>query len=131
MKQVQTGLGFYGDPILRLPTEEGLGSYHGGSKVSLYKVDFSLIGKSESSQELKLFQIFEIKGYRIYRVPKGYNSIYPTKGRILGPRRHAQHARAQPVRGHDVLRRRQLRELEEERAERRRDAPLQGEEGQS
>ena len=47
-----------------------------------------------------------------------------------GPRRHAQPARAQHVRGHDVLRRRQLRELEEERAERRRDAPLQ-QEGQS
>ena len=57
---MQTGLGFSGDPILRLPTGEGLGSYHGGSKVSLYKVDFSLIGKSESSRELKLFQIFEI-----------------------------------------------------------------------
>ena len=48
-----------------------------------------------------------------------------------GPRRHAQPARAQPTRGHDVLRRRQLRELEEERAERRRGAPLQGEEGRS
>ena len=28
-------------------------------KVSLYKVDFSLIGKSESLLELELFQIFE------------------------------------------------------------------------
>ena len=94
---MQTGLGFSGDPILRLPTGEGLGSYHGGSKVSLYKVDFSLIGKSESSRELKLFQIFEIKGYQIYRVSKGYNSIYPTKGRILpaspGPLWHISFAK--------------------------------------
>ena len=44
-------------------------------KVSLYKVDFSLIGKSESSLELELFQIFENrkdpKGTKI-RVSEGY-----------------------------------------------------------